>query len=88
MGALINLFLLNAASHISLEARDWGQLGVIFLIALVYTSIFIALGLLISARVNQPEISLTILSADLGGFCRLNSEHTRIDCQWSKTRAI
>lgn len=61
MGALINLFLLNAASHISLEARDWGQLGVIFLIALVYMSIFIALGLLISARVSQQEISLTIL---------------------------
>ena len=61
MATLINLFLLNAASHISLEARDWGQLGVIFLIATVYMSIFIALGLLISARVNQPEISLTIL---------------------------
>ncbi|MDE0042090.1 MAG: ABC transporter permease subunit, partial [Candidatus Poribacteria bacterium] len=61
MGALINLFLLNAASHISLEARDWGQLGVIFLIATVYTSIFNALGLLISARVSQQEISLTIL---------------------------
>ncbi len=61
MGALINLFLLNATNHISLETRDWGQLGVIFLIAMVYTSIFIALGLLISARVNQPEISLTIL---------------------------
>ena len=61
MAALINLFLLNAASHISLEARDWGQLGVIFLIAMVYMSIFIALGLLISARVNQPETSLTIL---------------------------
>ena len=61
MGVLINLFLLNATSHISLETRDWGQLGVIFLIAMVYTSIFIALGLLISARVNQPEISLTIL---------------------------
>ena len=61
MGALINLFLLNATSHISLETRDWGQLGVIFLIAMVYTSIFIALGVLISARVNQPEISLTIL---------------------------
>ena len=61
MATLINLFLLNAASHISLEARDWGQLGVIFLIAMVYMSIFIALGLLISARVNQPEISLTIL---------------------------
>ena len=61
MATLINLFLLNAASHISLEARDWGQLGVIFLIAMVYTSIFIALGLLISSRVNQPEISLTIL---------------------------
>ncbi|MDE0297368.1 MAG: ABC transporter permease subunit [Candidatus Poribacteria bacterium] len=61
MGALINLFLLNAASHISLEASDWGQLGAIFLIALVYMSIFIALGLLISARVSQQEISLTIL---------------------------
>ena len=61
MATLINLFLLNAASHISLEAHHWGQLGVIFLIAMVYMSIFIALGLLISSRVNQPEISLTIL---------------------------
>ena len=61
VGTLINLFLLNAASHISLEARDWGQLGVIFFIVTIYTSIYIALGLLISARVNQPEASLTIL---------------------------
>ena len=61
MATLINLFLLSAASHISLGARDWGQVGAIFLIATVYMSIFIALGLLISARVNQPEISLTIL---------------------------
>ena len=61
MATLINLFLLNAASHSSLEAHHWGQLGVIFLIATVYMSIFIALGLLISSRVNQPEISLTIL---------------------------
>ena len=61
MAVLINLFLLYTAGDISWGAREWGQLGVILLIAMVYMSIFIAMGLLISACANQSAISLTIL---------------------------
>ena len=61
IAALINLFLLYTSGSISLGAGEWGRLGVIVSIAFVYLSIFLALGLLISSRVNHSSTSLTIL---------------------------
>ena len=61
IAALINLFLLYTSGSISLGLSEWGRLGIIVLIAFVYVSIFLALGLLISARVRNSSTSLTIL---------------------------
>ncbi|MDE0685945.1 MAG: ABC transporter permease subunit [Candidatus Poribacteria bacterium] len=61
IAALINLFLLYTSGSISFGLSEWGRLGVIILIAFVYVSIFLGLGLLISSRVNSSSISLTIL---------------------------
>ena len=61
IAALINLFLLYTSGSISLGLNEWGRLGIIVLIAFVYVSIFLALGLLISARVRNSSTSLTIL---------------------------
>ena len=58
---LINLFLLYASGSVSLGPGEWERLGAIFLIALVYVSIFIALGILVSTRVRQSSMSLMIL---------------------------
>ena len=61
IAALINLFLLSTSGSIHFGAGEWGRLGLILLIASVFLCIFIALGLLVSARVHQSEICLTIL---------------------------
>ena len=61
IAALFNLFLLYTSGSISLGASEWGRLGVIVFIAFIYLSIFLALGLLISSRVNHSSTSLTIL---------------------------
>ena len=61
IAALLNLFLLYTSGSISLGASEWGRLGVVVSIAFVYLSIFLALGLLISSRVNHSSTSLTIL---------------------------
>lgn len=61
IAALLNLFLLYTSGSISLGASEWGRLGVMVFIAFLYLSIFLALGLLISSRVNHSSTSLTIL---------------------------
>ncbi|MYA71150.1 ABC transporter permease subunit [Candidatus Poribacteria bacterium] len=61
IAALINLFLLYSSGSTPLGPSEWGRLGVIVLIAFVYVSIFLALGLLISSHVSHSSTSLTIL---------------------------
>ncbi len=61
IAALINLFLLYTSGSTPLGASEWERLGIIALIAFVYVSIFLALGLLISSHVNHSSTSLTIL---------------------------
>lgn len=61
IAVLINLSLLYTAGGVPLGANEWGRLGLILLVALIYLSIFIALGLLVSSRANRSSVSLTIL---------------------------
>ena len=44
-----------------LGAEAWGRLGLIFFISLLYIGLFLALGLLVSARVQRSAVSLVIL---------------------------
>ncbi|MCG9132988.1 ABC transporter permease subunit [Candidatus Poribacteria bacterium] len=61
LAVLVNLLLISTASTVHLTTEAWGRLGIIFAIALLYTSLFVALGLLVSARVQQSAVSLMIL---------------------------
>ena len=61
LAILINLLLISTSSDIYLSPDAWGRLGIIFFIALVYTCLFLALGLLTSARVQYSAVSLVIL---------------------------
>ena len=58
---LVNLLLISTANTVHLTTEAWGRLGIIFCLALLYTSLFVALGLLVSARVQQSAVSLMIL---------------------------
>ena len=61
LAVLVNLLLISTANTVHLTAEAWGRLGIIFSLALLYTSLFVALGLLVSARVQQSAVSLMIL---------------------------
>ena len=61
LAVLVNLLLISTANTVHLTTEAWGRLGIVFALALVYTSLFVALGLLVSARVQQSAVSLMIL---------------------------
>ena len=58
---LMNLLVISMSSDIQLGTEAWSRLGIIFIIALLYLCLFLALGLLVSARVQQSAASLVIL---------------------------
>ena len=58
---LMNLLLISTSNAVQLGPDAWGRLGIIFFIAILYTSLFLALGLLVSARVSRSAVSLVIL---------------------------
>ena len=60
-GVLVNLLLLYLSGTLQLNTEEWSRIGGIFVVGLVYISVFIALGILISSLVNNASTSLVIL---------------------------
>ena len=60
-GVLVNLLLLHLSGMLQLNTEEWSRIGGIFVVGLVYISVFIALGILISTLVNNTSTSLVIL---------------------------
>ena len=61
IAVLMNLLLISTSSAVHLGTEEWGRLGIIIGIAMLYLCLFLALGLLVSARVKQSAVSLVIL---------------------------
>ena len=61
LAVLMNLFVISTSSAVHLNMEAWGRLGIIFFISLLYTCLFLALGLLVSTRVQRSAVSLVIL---------------------------
>ena len=61
LAVLMNLLVISTSSDVHLNAEAWGRLGIIFFTALLYVCLFLALGLLVSARVQRSAVSLVIL---------------------------
>ena len=58
---LMNLLVISTSSDVHLGTDAWVRLGIIFCIALLYTCLFLGLGLLVSSRVQRSAVSLIIL---------------------------
>ena len=61
LAVLVNLLVISTSSDVHLGAEAWERLCLIFFITLLYISLFLALGLLVSARVQRSTVSLVIL---------------------------
>ncbi len=61
VAVLMNLLLISSSDAVQLNAEAWGRLGILYGIIILYTCLFIALGLLISAAVRESGVSLVVL---------------------------
>ena len=61
LGAIVNISIIYLSESVPLSGSHWVRLGLIICVALIYTSIFIFLGILVSSRVRESSTSLAIL---------------------------
>ena len=61
LAVLTNLLVITTSSQMQLGSTEWGRLGILCFIAVLYTCLFIALGLLVSASVRESPMSLVSL---------------------------
>ena len=61
LAVLVNLLVFSTSSAVHLSIDAWGRLGIIFFVAILYISLFLALGLLVSSRVQRSAVSLVML---------------------------
>jgi ABC-type transport system involved in multi-copper enzyme maturation permease subunit len=60
IGSLAGLLIITGSGLVTLTADDWLRVGMLFLVSLLYLSLFIALGLLISTLLKEPQASLVV----------------------------
>ena len=61
VAVLMNLLLISTSDAVQLDTEAWGRLGILYGIVILYTCLFILLGLLISAAVRESGVSLVVL---------------------------
>ena len=61
LSILMNLLLISSSDVVQLNMYDWGRIGLLYIIIIIYTSLFIALSILVSAAVRQSGVSLVVL---------------------------
>ena len=61
VAVLMNLLLISTSDAVQLNAEAWGRLGVLYGVVVLYTCLFIVLGILISAAVRESGVSLVVL---------------------------
>lgn len=61
IGILLNLMIVNASELVSLSGSEWARIGIIFVISVIYISIFLWLGLFISSQFSNSSSSLLVL---------------------------
>ena len=81
LAVLMNLLVISMSNDIRLDAEAWGRLSIIFFLVLVYTCLFLALGLLVSARARQSAVSLVILLLTWIVFVVL-CQRASFNCKW------
>lgn len=60
-GAIVSIFIIYLSETVPFSGSHWVRLSLIICVALIYTSIFIFLGILVSSRVRESSTSLAVL---------------------------
>ncbi len=60
IGAILGLLVITASGRVPLAGQDWAKIGSIALISLLYLSVFVVLGLMLSTILKDPQASLVV----------------------------
>jgi len=60
IGSILGLLVITASGRVPLGGQDWAKIGSIALISLLYLSVFVVLGLLLSTTLKDPQASLVV----------------------------
>ena len=71
----MNLILISTSDAVQFNTEAWGRLGILYGIVILYTCLFIALGLLISAAVRESGVSLVVLLLIWVRLCGICTEY-------------
>ena len=61
IGQLISIIIIRQSDIISLSIGDWGRIGFVALLSLLYVTVFIGIGLLVSSWSHRSSSSIIIL---------------------------
>ena len=61
IGVIVSISIIYLSEAVQFNGSHWVRLGFIVCVGLIYTSIFISLGILVSTRVKESSTSLAIL---------------------------
>ena len=79
LAVLVNLLLISTANTVHLTTEAWGRLGIIFCLALLYTSLFVRAVNLSACATERGESDDT--AVDVGNPCRFYAEYPRFNCK-------
>ena len=65
IGVIVSISIIYLSETVQFKGSHWIRLGFIVCVGLIYTSIFIFLGILVSTRVKESSTSLAISVIDL-----------------------
>lgn len=60
-GTIVSIFIIYLSGAVPFNSSHWVRLGLIVCVALIYTAIFIFLGILVSSRIRESSTSLAVL---------------------------
>jgi len=60
IGAILGLLVITASGQVQLSGQDWAKIGSMAIVSLLYLSVFVVLGLLLSTVLKDPQASLVV----------------------------
>ncbi|MFB3903441.1 MAG: ABC transporter permease subunit [Acidobacteriota bacterium] len=60
LGGMLGLLIITGSGLVPLTAQDWAKIGLVLVVSLLYLSVFVLLGLLLSTLLKESQASLIV----------------------------
>ena len=83
-----SLLVMQFSPYVSFSSSDWTRILLIFLVSMLYVSLFFLIGLFLSSRTHRSRYHLDVCNVCLGAFCAYRSEFNRVTCGTCESNSI